>query len=99
MNKHSENQNYNCNNISFSELRHKEVINICNGCRIGYVCDLELDISCCKLLSIIVIESQKLFCFKKQTQYRIPIDCIDKISNDIILVRNAFEICDEKTRN
>ena len=76
----------------FSELRHKEVINLCTGCRIGYVCDLELDIKCSKILALIVPEHQPLFCLKKQKEFRIPWDCIDKISDDIILVTNAYPI-------
>lgn len=28
----------------FCELKQKEVINVCDGCRLGYVTDLELDV-------------------------------------------------------
>ena len=29
--------------LKFCNLIKKEVINICNGCRLGYVCDIEID--------------------------------------------------------
>lgn len=78
----------------FSELRRKEVINLCTGCRIGYVCDIEIDVKCGKLLSLIVPERQPFFSFKRQNELRVPWDCIDKISDDIILVTNAYPLKD-----
>ena len=41
-------------NCSFYELRHKEVINRSNGCRIGYVDDLEIDTCNATLCSLII---------------------------------------------
>ena len=32
--------------VKYSELIKKEVINTCDGCRLGYVCDLEIDAMC-----------------------------------------------------
>lgn len=86
----------NCCCMIFSELRRKEVINVCTGCRIGFVCDIEFDCKCGKILALIVPERQSLFCFKKQCDLRVPWDCIDKISDDIILVTNAYPIREEK---
>lgn len=83
-------------NLPFSELRHLEVINICTGCRLGYVCDVELDMTCGKVTALIVPGNQPFFCLKKQKELRIPFDCINKISEDIILVTNAFPICTDQ---
>lgn len=30
-------------NTTFCELREKEIINICDGARLGCICDLEID--------------------------------------------------------
>ncbi len=37
-----------------SELREKDVINVCNGRRLGYVCDFLLDSECRKITAIYV---------------------------------------------
>ena len=41
-------------NCSFFELRRKEVINRANGCRIGFVDDLEIDTECARLKALII---------------------------------------------
>lgn len=40
--------------ISFDSLKEREVINVCDGKRLGYVCDGQIDINCGKLIAIIV---------------------------------------------
>ena len=40
--------------IRITELHCKEVICIADGRRLGYVCDVEIDISCGKVLAIVV---------------------------------------------
>lgn len=84
-----------CCIYSFSELRRKEVINITTGMRLGYICDLEFDAKCGKILSLTVPERAPIFSFKKPEEFRIPWDCIAKIGDDIILVTNAIPICNE----
>lgn len=69
------------------DLRQKEIINVKDGCRFGYLCDLEIDITCGRIVALIVPAPGKilgLFCREKE--YRIPWDCIKKIGTDIILV-------------
>ncbi len=75
------------NNTKFSELRCKEVINICDGSRLGYVCDLVLDDSCGKIIALIVPGPAK-FCglFGKGDEFLIPWERISRIGEDIILV-------------
>jgi len=77
--------------MSFSrivDLQCKEVINISDGCRLGYVCDVEIDVLCGKLVSIIVPGTWRLWTlFGRGEEYIIPWDCIEKIGEDIILVR------------
>lgn len=42
------------NKTSFCELRRKEVDNVCDGARLGHICDLELDICSGLTLAILV---------------------------------------------
>ena len=72
----------------FCELKQKEVINVCDGCRLGFVCDLEFEPKTGKIVSIIVPEGGKGWSlFGKEREYRIPWKCITKIGDDIILVQ------------
>ena len=68
-----------------SDLKNKDVINICDGERLGYVIDVEVDIHNGRLMSIIVPGDNRLFCIK-QNRFRISWDKIERIGNDTILV-------------
>ncbi len=46
---------------SITDLRRKEVINIKNGMRIGFVGDVEIDLCDAKIVSIIIYGKLKLF--------------------------------------
>ncbi len=81
---------------SFYELREKEVVNVCDGRRFGYVCDLEIDLSCGKICSLIVPGELKFLGFSRSNDYVIPWDCIEQIGGDIILVRVSNLVCRER---
>ncbi|MCL2593187.1 MAG: YlmC/YmxH family sporulation protein [Defluviitaleaceae bacterium] len=69
------------------ELRQKEVINIKDGARFGYICDLIIDCERGKIKFIIVPGPGKIFgFFGRETEYKIPWDEIVQIGEDIILV-------------
>lgn len=71
----------------FSELKQKEVINICDGCRLGFVCDLEFEEKWGKITTLIIPAEGKMWnLFCKVREYRVPWRCIKKIGDDIILV-------------
>lgn len=72
---------------TFTELRHKEVINICDGARLGKICDLELD-DCNGSISAIIVpgESRMLGILKSNEELVIPYCKIKKIGDDVILV-------------
>lgn len=78
----------------FSSLKEKEVINICDGKRLGYVCDLEIDLHTGKICTLIIPEDGgkwNLFC--KVQEYFVPWRCIKRIGDDIILVEvDACEV-------
>lgn len=71
--------------VSFTELCRKEVINTANGCRLGYVCDVEIDTMCGRVNSLTVNSSRKIFGKPKCCTVRW--EQIERIGADMILVR------------
>ena len=68
------------------EFRQKEVINIKDGGRFGFVTDVEIDEKG-KIVKIIVPgPGRVLGMFGRDQEYRIPWDAIKKIGDDIILI-------------
>lgn len=75
-----------------SDLRRKEVINVCDGCRLGYVSDLDLRIPEGQVCAIIVYGPCRFFgLFGRGEEFYIPCDCIQKIGDDIILIDKTFQ--------
>ena len=72
---------------SVDELKEKEVINVCDGRKLGYICDLTVDTSTGRIISIIVPGDMKVFSFKKPDLISIPWCNIERIGDDTILVR------------
>ena len=69
------------------DLRQKEVINLSDGVRYGFVSDMEIDTEHGKVIDIIVPgPGRVLGVFGRDQEYRIPWDKITKIGDDIILV-------------
>lgn len=75
-------------NTTYSELRRKEVINICDGARLGCICDLELD-DCTGAVSAVIVPGPARFfgLFRGPEELVIPYCRIEKIGGDVILVR------------
>ena len=73
---------------TYSELRSKEIINICDGARLGRVCDLELD-DCTGQISAIIVPgpSRLLGLMRSSEELVIPYCRIHKIGDDVILVQ------------
>ena len=71
--------------MRFTCLCEKEVINLCDGQRLGCICDIELD-GCGRAQAILVGTGTKLFSFGKEKTVCIPWDRIDKIGDDTVLV-------------
>lgn len=73
--------------VRLYDLKQKEVINICDGCRLGYVCDIELDIKKGCIVNIIIAAPGKVFgIFCCEKEYCIDWCDIKRIGDDIILV-------------
>lgn len=76
----------------FSCFRCKEVINVCDGCRLGYISDLEFDTECGRVLAIVIPGPCRFFgLFGREEDYVVPWSCIRCIGEDIILVDAASD--------
>jgi YlmC/YmxH family sporulation protein len=70
-----------------SDFRQKEVINVSDGKRLGFVSDVEIDLESGRIEAIILPGVGKLFgLLGKENEFVIPWDKIRKIGEDIILV-------------
>ena len=68
-------------------LQKKEVININDGKRLGFLYDIEVDLKTGEIGSIIIPGGYRFFgLFGKGEEYIITFDKIRKIGDDIILV-------------
>lgn len=73
--------------ISFCEMRAKEVVNICDGKLLGNIVDLVFDSCTAKITGIVVPGEKNFFSFFKNNQdIFIPFCKIRKIGKDVILV-------------
>jgi YlmC/YmxH family sporulation protein len=73
--------------IRITQLHCKEVICISDGRRLGYITDVEIDISCGKVLAIVVPGPCRILgVCGRADDYVIAWDKICKIGPDIVLV-------------
>ncbi len=90
--------------IRFSELRAREVINICDGCRLGFVADLELDCTGGNVCALVVPGKGRLFgLFGRDHDFVISWGCIRRMGCDTILVEvdreKVRQPCKKKRKN
>ncbi|MBQ1520358.1 MAG: YlmC/YmxH family sporulation protein [Clostridia bacterium] len=73
---------------TFSEMKRKEIINICDGARLGCVCDLELD-DCTGVISSLIVPGPAKFMglLRGPDEIVIPYCKIQKIGDDVIIVQ------------
>ena len=73
--------------IRLEELRYKEVISINNGCRFGFVDDLELDLDSGRIIALVIPGRRRLFgLLGREEDRRIPWTTVKRFGEDIILV-------------
>ena len=73
--------------LRFSELHCREVINLCDGARLGEVCDLIFDLVCGQITALIVPEQSGLMGLFSREDCVIPWNCIETLGEDYILVK------------
>lgn len=80
--------------VRIYELRQKEVINIKDGCRFGFISDIMIDEDEGKIEKIIVPGPGRLFgVLGREQEYHICWDDIEKIGDDLILVKVDTSKC------
>ena len=72
--------------ILSSDFKNKEVINLTNSEKIGFVSDFEICTSNGEISAIIVPDKTKFFSNSKNSSLRIPWSKIQGIGKDVILV-------------
>ena len=71
----------------YSEFRMKEVVNVCDGCRLGYVSDLELELPDGHVCAIVLPGPCRwMGLLGHDGELVIPWQCIRQIGADLILV-------------
>lgn len=81
-----------------TKLRDKEIIDIRNGSRYGYVGDLEIDLESGKVNALVVPGRLRLFGLLGRERERVfPWESVRRIGEDIILVEGE-EVIWEKAR-
>ncbi len=75
------------NTVRICDLKTKEVINECTCKRLGYICDLDIDI-CSGCIVNIIVPGPAKFCgaFGRDMEYVIPFKCVKSIGDDIVIV-------------
>jgi len=70
-----------------TDMRSKEVINITNGERMGYIYDIMFSVETGRITAVILPGENKMFgFFGRSDDIIIPWDKVKKVSNDMILV-------------
>lgn len=71
--------------LTSCELREKDVINVCDGKKLGYICDMDIDTDCGRVTAVYV--SDKFFSINgSKNCIKIRWDMIKCIGEDTILV-------------
>ncbi|MCR5485506.1 MAG: YlmC/YmxH family sporulation protein [Clostridiales bacterium] len=87
-------------NCCVTDLRNKEVINRNDGCRLGNVCDVEVDTCTGHITAIIIFGKARLFgLLGHEDDIRICWSDIDVIGDDTILVSRRPERPSKGKRN
>ena len=70
-----------------TDMRNKEVINIADGERMGYIYDVMFSVETGRITAVILPGENKMFgLFGHSEDIIIPWDKVKKVSNDMILV-------------
>lgn len=72
---------------STEELRRLEIVNLCDGTRLGYASDFEFDPEDARILSLVITGSCGVFGWGREDDLIIPWHMIECIGEDTILVK------------
>ncbi len=72
---------------STAELRRLEIINLCDGTRLGCATDVEFDKDDARILALVISGNGGFLGFGKEDDIIIPWKCIECFGEDTILVK------------
>ncbi len=73
--------------ISCSQLRQKDVINLCDGTRLGYISEIEFDTCTGQVCTFVLCRSGGILGFSKDPPLVLPWCRIECIGEDAVLVK------------
>lgn len=73
---------------SFTNLREKDVINASDGAKLGRISDLEIEFPQGHVRALLLPDRTELFNFGKKRELRIPLEFIESIGEDVIILRS-----------
>ena len=73
--------------ISTEELRKKEIINLCDGARLGFACDFEFDKCTAQIVALVIEKGGGFLGLSSSDNLHIPWYKIECIGEDTILVK------------
>ena len=71
--------------ISYNELKSKEIINLADGKKLGHVVDVLFDSVNGRVSGIVVPGEKRIF--RKNEEIFIPLEKVRKIGDDVVLIR------------
>ena len=87
------------NNVTLSELRCREIINLCDGARMGYVSDIQFNPDSGQITALIAPETAGVLgLLGRGDDAVIPWESVEKIGEDIIFVRYASSCPTPRTK-
>ncbi len=73
--------------ISTTTLFSMEVVNLCNGTRLGCISSMEIDADCGQITAVLIPIDNGFLSFGRSDLYRIPWCRIECIGEDAVLVK------------
>ena len=75
-------------------LREKEGVNVCDGERLGNICDVDFEERTGRICSLIIPGPCKVFgIIGRDSEYIIPYECVKRIGADVVLVEVEASKC------
>lgn len=77
--------------MTLSQLRDKDVINLCNATRLGYINEIEFDSCNGQICALVLCRNGGLLNFSKDGELLLPWSRIECIGEDAVLVKIPAE--------
>ncbi len=77
--------------IFLTQLRDKDVINLCNACRLGCINEIEFDTCSGQICSLVLSRGNSWLCLGRDDDLILPWNRIECIGDDAVLVKISDE--------